>query len=302
MKTVFISIIFWCIFLLPAAAQEQRSFLNSISTPADSLFSHPQYSPAPVNYTRLTLVSTAYIGTLTTIHIYEANAWWKNFRKPFHFKEDLQYGQNVDKLGHVWSGNILASLLTGSLEWSHLPHEHALYYGAAAGSLFQLFVEFEDGYSQWGFDRVDAAADILGGFYPVLQYHFPTLQNFEISASYYPRKLDKPGGIPGQKHIIVDDYEGQTFWLSMKNKLLPDAVQKVVPSFINLAVGYSVRGTENLTNQQPVLLFGLKYDMEEIIPQSTLTGRTFGKWLNFFRLPAPAIQIMPGVVWYGLYF
>ena len=38
---------------------------------------------------------------------------------------------------------------------------------------------------------------------PVMQYHFPLLKNFRFKASYYPRKLNEPGGIQGQKHIAV---------------------------------------------------------------------------------------------------
>mgnify|MGYP003333081010 FL=1 len=190
------------------------------------------FQEKPINYTKVSLVVGTYLATLTTIHIYELNAWWKGFRKPFHFQEDLVYGRSVDKVGHFWSGNILAELLTGSLQWGNVSEEQSIYYGAIGGSVFQLFVEVEDGFSSWGFDRVDAAADILGGFYPVLQYHYPFFRDVTFSASYYPRQLNNPGDIAGQKHIIVDDYEGQTFWLDIKSKKLFSLTEKsIFPSF-----------------------------------------------------------------------
>ena len=51
---------------------------------------------------KIIILSTAYLRTLTAIHNYQSDAWWKNFRQPFHFREDLKYGANVDKVGHFW--------------------------------------------------------------------------------------------------------------------------------------------------------------------------------------------------------
>ena len=155
-------------------------FFNSKNMSSDSTIDTKlSFQEKPINYTKVSLVVGTYLATLTTIHIYELNAWWKGFRKPFHFQEDLVYGRSVDKVGHFWSGNILAELLTGSLQWGNVSEEQSIYYGAIGGSVFQLFVEVEDGFSSWGFDRVDAAADILGGFYPVIQYHYPFFQHLQ---------------------------------------------------------------------------------------------------------------------------
>ncbi|MBM4167115.1 MAG: DUF2279 domain-containing protein [Ignavibacteria bacterium] len=255
-----------------------------------------------ISYPRLALVSGTYLGTMATIHIYELNAWWKNYRKPFHFREDLKYGLNVDKIGHVWGGNILTFVSAKSLEWSGMNEQSSLYYGAVSGSVFQLFVEFQDGFSLWGFDRVDAAADIVGAWYPVLQYHVPFFQSMNFKASYYPRKLNEAGNISGQKHIIIDDYEGQTFWLSLNTTKLFPLQKNIFPSFFSLAIGYSVRGTESPDKQYPVALVGLDFDFKEIIPQDNWTGRAVAQLLNFYRFPLPALQIYPSVMLHGLYF
>mgnify|MGYP001559035151 CR=1 FL=1 len=285
-----------CCFSLKAG--EKQFFLYDDS----SQISLQTLSPS-VNYTRLGLIGGAYAVTITSIHIYQSNAWWKNFRKPFHFREDLVYGASVDKVGHLVAANFASFFINHSLQWADVDEMSSLYYGAIGGSLFELYIEFEDGFSQWGFDRVDATMDVIGAWYPVMQYHFPLLKNFRFKASYYPRKLNEPGGIQGQKHIAVDDYEGQTFWLSVKTKhFFSEETNKVFPPFLNLAVGLSVRGTGPGEKQQPVVLIGLDYDWEEIIPQDTWTGKTWGEWLNFVRFPAPAIQISPDVVCYGLYF
>ena len=45
-----------------------------------------------INCTRLALVGGALVTTMTAVHIYQQNGWWKDNRAPFHFKEDLIYG------------------------------------------------------------------------------------------------------------------------------------------------------------------------------------------------------------------
>ena len=293
--SVFVIVLLYC---FPTKAAKKHFFLQD-----DTLHTSMQTISPSINYTRLGFIAGGYTVTLAAIHIYQSNAWWKNLRTPFHFREDLVYGANVDKAGHFVAANFTSFFINHSLQWTDIDAVSSMYFGAIGGSLFELYIEFEDGFSQWGFDRVDATMDLLGAWYPVLQYHYPPLKNFRFKASYYPRKLNKPGGIQGQQHIVVDDYEGQTFWLSVKTKnFFSEEINKVFPTFLNLAAGMSVRGTGPGEKQHPVVLLGLDYDWEEIIPQDTWTGTTWGKWLNFVRFPAPAVQISPEFVWYGLYF
>ena len=110
-------------------------------------------------------------------------------------------------------------------------------------------------------------------------------------------------GFKGQKHIILDDYEGQTIWLSLRmKKLLPEPVSGVWPAWLCLALGYGARdvGTEN--GAYRVYFLALDYDLTRIIPQDTSFLRTLSEALNFIHLPAPAVRYLPGSVWYGLYF
>jgi hypothetical protein len=50
------------------------------------------------------------------------------------------------------------------------------------------------------------------------------------------------------------------------------------------------------------VLLSLDYDMTKIIPSSTPFLRTLGEALNFLHFPAPAVQISPRAIWYGIYF
>jgi hypothetical protein len=279
-------------------------FDDTTHTPTEILISgnkpNRQISSTNIlHYSRFALVSGGVLGAGIAVHIYERNAWWKNWRRPFHVQEDFLYGKNVDKVGHVWGAAFCSFFLTKSYSWAGVSDESSAWIGAIGGSLFQLYVEFEDGYSQWGFDRVDAVADIVGGFYPLVQYYVPEFKNFKIKASYYPRQLGKQGNIPNQKHTVLDDYEGQTFWLSIKTGYL---FPEIFPKFLNLSVGYSVRNLNNQSAQYGVLFVAPDVDFTEIFPNSSGFLKTVCETLDYYKFPTPAIQISPKLILFGLYY
>ena len=201
-------------------------------------------SGSQVNSGRLMIVGGLMSGGLLAIHIYQQNGWWKNNRRSFHFEEDLTYALNFDKIGHFYGAAFLTFVFSKSLEWADVPEPRALLFGSLSSILFQTYVEVEDGYSAWGFDRVDFAADLLGAWYPLLSYHIPSLKNFDLKFSYLPSKnVNAPGGFPGQRHLLLNDYEGQTLWLSMKvNNIVPESVEKYWPDFLCVTFGYAGRG------------------------------------------------------------
>jgi hypothetical protein len=197
----------------------------------------------------------------------------------------------------------LTFVFSKSLEWASFTEGSALTWGAVASTLFQTYIEVEDGFSKyWGFDRVDFAADVLGSWYPVLQHHVPALQDFNFRFSYIPKNPGAPGAIPGQTHTIFDDYEGQTLWLTLTARhLLPRGIASYWPDFLCLSVGVAVR--DNLSpNRYLVWYLSPDLDMTRIIPRDTWFLQTLGQALNFIHYPMPAVRISPGVIWYGLYF
>lgn len=269
----------------------------------------PEAAPFPpdtaheINTTRLALMGGSTAAIMAGIHVYQSNGWWKDNRRSFHFREDFQYALHVDKIGHFYAANLLTVLLNRAFLWTNAEEPTSLYLGAGLSTLFQTFLEVEDGFSAWGFDRVDFAADVAGALYPVAQYHAPALRNFNFKFSYVPSKnINAPGAFPGQKHLLMDDYEGQTFWLSVNvNELLPGTVEPYWPDFLALAVGY---GGRDILGDRPyrVAYIALDYDMTRIIPRSTGFLRALGDALNFIHFPAPAVRFTPTTVWYGLYF
>jgi hypothetical protein len=256
-----------------------------------------------INGVRLAIVGGTVAAGFTALHLYQENAWWKNSRGKFHVEEDLVYALNIDKLGHMYGASVLTFVFSKSLAWANFPESKSLLWGAIGSTLFQTYVEVEDGFSTyWGFDRVDFAADVAGAWYPVLQHHVPYLRNFDFRFSYIPKNPNSPGAFPGQTHTLFDDYEGQTMWLSVKMKnVLPDAIAEYWPDFLCLSVGVSVR--DNLrTDRYLVWLLAPDLDMTKIIPANSGFLKTLGEALNFIHFPTPAVRFAPNVVWYGVYF
>jgi hypothetical protein len=256
-----------------------------------------------INATRLAIVTgTAAVG-ITAIHLYQQNAWWKDHRTSFHFREDLVYALNVDKIGHLYGASVLTFLFSRSLQWANMSEVSSLYWGAAGATLFQTYVEVEDGFSEyWGFDRVDFAADVIGAWYPVLQHYVPSLKNVQLRFSYYPKDAGAASAIAGQTKTIIDDYEGQTFWLTITpHDLLPEG-NRWWPSFLGIALGVAVRDN-NSSDRYLSWFIAPELDYRYIIPRDTWFLRTLGEALNFIHIPMPAVQFGPGgAVWYGLYF
>jgi hypothetical protein len=315
-------ILFACIAETSATAEPRHSdyFTSGLSSfahgkmyltdlpPLDSNQQVPVQKAPEINYGRLALIGGVFTGAIATIHIYQQNGWWKDNRAPFHFQEDLVYGLSVDKIGHFYGATLLTFVFRNALESANVPEKRSLYIGAAGALLFQTYVEVEDGFSKWGFDRVDFASDVGGSLWPILQYEYPVLDNVALKFSYIPSDLVNNPGSPafkGQKHTMIDDYEGQTLWLSAKvHNILPEPAAKYWPSFLCLAVGYGAKNIDAVRPPWPysVVYLAIDYDFTKIVPDSTPLLKTIGKALNFVHFPAPAIRISPSTIWYGLFF
>jgi hypothetical protein len=281
---------------------------SGLSLAQDSLLAKPSGGgnggdSLDVSVPRMAVVGGVVAIGVGAIHLYQANAWWKTSRGPFHIEEDLHYALNVDKVGHLYGASVLTFMLSRGLRWSNFSEEKSLFWGAIGSTLFQTYIEVEDGFSlNWGFDRVDFAADLVGAWYPVAQYYAPLLRDINIRFSYLPKNPGASGGFPGQTHTIFDDYEGQTLWLSLNvGNLLPTRFSSWWPSFLVLSVGVAVRD-QRTTNPYLVWFLSPDLDMSKIIPQDTEFLRSLARALNYIHFPLPAIRFAPGWICYGLYF
>ena len=124
-------------------------------------------------------------------------------------------------------------------------------------------------------------------------------KDFNFKVSYFPRQLGNPGNIQGQKHTIMDDYEGQTIWLSIKVGRL---FSNYIPKYFNFSIGYSVRNIHDQDKQHGVFFIAPDIDFSDIIPKSSDFLKNLAEGFNYFKFPTPAIQISPRLIMFALYY
>ena len=254
-----------------------------------------------INYTLLGGIGVGVFGSAYGIMIYQQNAWWKDQRVKFRILNDWDYALWIDKIGHFYGTAIIAHGFSAALEGANVQAEANTWYSSALALSFQLFVEVQDGFGpQWGFSPGDATCDVLGASFPIFQYYYPYLNNFKFKFSYYPADLNKVNEVSGQTHIIIDDYAGQKFWLSMElNNMLPKKVADFWPDFLCIAVGMGVKNLDGSGGGQRDFYLALDYDAETI-PLYGKYWQFVKNTLNYFHFPMPGIRLTNNIVFFGL--
>ncbi|MHC1737374.1 MAG: DUF2279 domain-containing protein [Ignavibacteriaceae bacterium] len=234
------------------------------------------------------------------IHYYKQRSWWQSDKVPFHWYFDWDYAESIDKVGHFYGATMLAHAFGAGLEASNVELSRRVWYASALALLFQTYVEIEDGFApEWGFSPPDMACNVLGAFYPVLQYYEPFFYNFQVKMSYFPVHLNKVSPQTGRKHIFIDDYEGQKYWLTAKvHKLLPEEISAYWPRILNLAFGMGVSHLRGVHGTQDFYV-ALDIDTEEI-PLHGEFWQFLKRTFNYIHLPMPGVRVTNGVAFLGL--
>ena len=247
-----------------------------------------------IYYERLFLVTALTSASIAVVHTHQSKAWWQGTRTKFHFQNDWEYALWIDKLGHWWGATAIQHLFSSALSWSNFSYETSMWLGSALALTYQLYVETYDGYAKdWGFSPGDAMFDFGGAFYPLLQYYFPPLKNVNLKLSYYPsRRLLKkdPNDELYKNKFVIDDYEGQSFYLSFKiNNMLPERLEKFWPDFLCLAIGYQMRNWNGYAVADKNYFLTLDYDFEQI-PLYGQFWQFLKNTFNLIHFPAPGIK------------
>ncbi len=254
-----------------------------------------------VNTNKLLLVSGISAGTFVYAYGVQNNMWWKGEPAKFHtnWQKDWTYALGSDKLGHFFFGSLVSTIYKNAFRWIGFTPQHSYLYAGLFTLSYQTFLEIRDGFSkQYGFSWGDFAANSFGAMYPYLQNNYPALENFNLKISYFPSNRFKNDS----NAYIMDDYESTYHWLSIDiDKLLPPEWRKYFPSFINIAIGHSVNGLDNLPQANHEFYIGLDWDLTSIQTKSDFLNSLF-EILGKYHLPAPTVKIYPNIVWYGLKF
>jgi hypothetical protein len=129
--------------------------------------------------------------------------------------------------------------------------------------LFELYVEIEDGYGpDWGFSPGDAAGDFAGAAFTLGQYYVPFLKIFNRGSVIYLQRKYRDGLHPGN---MIDDYEGQKYWMAFRMKnLLPQVLSQYWPSFLMLSAGMGVKELDGSGGGTREFYIAFDIDAEEI--------------------------------------
>lgn len=252
-----------------------------------------------VNTDRLLVIGAGTIGLMAASYGLQDNIWWKGEKSSFHFNwtQDWKANLGADKFGHMYFSYLASNLYIEAYNWAGLNRYEQRLYGGISAMVHQTFTEIRDGFSkEYGFSFGDYAFNLVGAFYPLLQYEYPLLESFRFKISYYPSDRFKAGS----NNYIIDDYESTYNWLSIDiNNLLTGEAGKYFPDFVDLTIGHSVKNLG--INAKHEFYIGLDWDFEAL-PGNNAILKFLKKSLNFYHFPSPVVKIYPNVVWYGLKF
>ena len=231
------------------------------------------------------------------------NLWYKKYpQTSFHFFNDLEEWNYIDKAGHIYSSYQVARkshlfLLKKNIE---NPVEKSCFYSL----FFMLGIEVLDGFSkEWGFSNYDLLSNFIGtGIFYFQEKKFKR-QLLKLKFSYHlsPYAIYRPSLLgENVSQRIFKDYNGQTYWFTFDlNNKIQERLK--VFKYLNFSLGYSIDGFVgarnnnilncancNQINRQSQLLLSIDLDLSEIKTKN----RALQLLLNSFsiiKFPAPTI-------------
>lgn len=182
----------------------------------------------------------AYTGLLVGLN----ELWYKGkTQRSFHFFNDNQEWQQVDKLGHAYSAYQLSHLQYQAFRWAGMSPKKAALWGSVAGFAWMMPIEILDGFSAaYGASAGDIIANSSGAVLFGSQQLLWGRQFFSLKYSFHPTAwAAKRPQMLGSSLLqqSLKDYNGQTYWLSADLGQLSSGRS---PRWLNLALGYSASG------------------------------------------------------------
>lgn len=267
----------------------------------------------PTNAARIGVAAGASAALWAGSFVALNRAWYTKYPKSkFHFFNDNNEWEQMDKLGHAWTAYQLSRFSTEMWKWAGLKNQTSALIGGFSALAYQGIIEIHDGFSaEWGFSWGDMLANTTGASLFVLQELYWNNQRLQLKFNYWPMKYspefqqrsnDLFGTNPVER--VLKDYNSQGYWLAAN----PNSFGlKASPSWMNVAFGYSsdlmLGATENKWTRKDGSSFDYKFihrvrrfyiapdiDFSKINTKSNfLTGSFFV--LNMFKsFFAPSIE------------
>ena len=289
------------VFFLPVFAQEP---LLPIDTAAKS---------SSKSNGRIWFVGGTHAAFLAGSYIALNKAWYTDFPKEsFHFFNDLEEWNQMDKAGHIWTTYQISRASAASWKWADLNEKKSVLFGSLSALAYQSIIEIQDGYSaEWGFSWSDMAANFIGAgsfAFQEIGWHEQRIQiKMSYNAySYPPDQLERRDQLFGESAIerLLKDYNSQTYWASINLRSM--FRNSNLPAWLNISFGYGAEGLlggfENKWTDKDGNVI-TRYDVERLrqfyfAPDIDLTRiKTKSKFLrsvlfmvNMIKIPAPTIS------------
>lgn len=237
-------------------------------------------------------------------------AWYaKQWVSGFHFFNDGPEWKQLDKFAHCFWTFQASLLATRLFTWAGADPRKGGMIGAAIGFSFVTLIEIPDGFSEaYGASVLDIVANACGALLFLGQRlvfsKLVVIPKFSFHpTSFAPLRPVMLGD--GLLEEILKDYNGQTFWYSIRIPWLR------LPSWLVVAVGVGAEGMiygRDFQNEAVGLHPYRKYflsidlDLSEVRPANA--------WMNallhvfrIIKIPAPAIEFSThGIRFHPIYF
>lgn len=254
-----------------------------------------------INHYKLSAFLALTVGAFGYGQVSQFDKYWGD-RSEFNimkWSQEYDDALMADKFGHLYFTYSLSQTYSNGLQLCGVDTCTSTWIGSIVGLSFQTYVEIQDGYSTGkpylGFSRGDIMADISGASLPLLHYYFPQSQFIKFKAS-----LEKSKNFEKNNYSsLSDDYESTFHWLVLDFDRVFPSKSKYIPDFIDFSIGHSVQDINRNGSGNHRIFLSLDWDISKFDTGIDVLDFIIHT-INFYKLPAPAIQIYPNVVWYGL--
>ena len=242
--------------------------------------------------------------------------WYKKYpQSSFHFFNDLEEWNYMDKVGHIYSSYQISrkSHLFLKNKGINKPLEKGVIYSLT----YMIGIEFLDGFSeQWGFSNYDLLSNFLGtGIYFIQEKKYEEqFIKFKFSSHQSNYAALRPSLLGSNElQSIFKDYNGQTYWITFdfNNRLQKN--NKVLKYF-DLSVGYSIDGFVGARNndvsncrncseikRQSQLLLSVDLDLSTIKTKNRFLKLILNSF-SIIKFPAPTLILQEQSKFKWLYF
>lgn len=234
--------------------------------------------------------------------------WYADYDKsPFHFFDDSQQWNQMDKLGHFYTAYQIGRLSGDLYNWAGVDRKKSTWIGTGFSFAYLSTVEILDGFnSNWGFSWSDVGANALGAASYFAQNYGDNTPYVHFKFSSAPSDLAqyRPGVLGSDfASRTLKDYNGQTYWASF-NPVYWFKKDSKIPKWLQVSVGYSTQdqligdggtyvyngGDEQITFT-PYRQYFLSLDIDfESIPTSSRLLQVMFRVLNVIKMPFPALE------------